>query len=158
MADTDKIAGPPEWSSGYVPTVLLFKDGELAEPAWAGSDWGRMEAFAATPSGGGGGGGGYIHQDWCNQECGEACNPDGQKAKEHAAEWIYVPGYLPQGNNVEVGEMTIEEAQTKCQAAGGLGITWNGDRNPGRINIWIKTKECDSGTGQGDGWHTMLMS
>lgn len=54
MADTDTCE-KPEWSTGYVPTVLLCDNGEVTEK-FAGNDWGKMEAFASTPSTGGGGG------------------------------------------------------------------------------------------------------
>lgn len=95
MADTDKIQGPPEWSSGYVPTVLLFKDSELAEPAWAGSDWGRMEAFAATPSSGGGGPGGQTSDSSFTSTIlpSQAISSRGGNSDEGYKEWsngIYV--------------------------------------------------------------------
>lgn len=173
MADTDKLSGlPSEWESGYVPTVLHFKDGNL-EDCYAGSDWRKMAAFAATPSRGGGGGG-YIHTDWCNGSCQNSCNPDGQLSIELekdlrrvegarlADAFTYVEGYLPGSNNLpgmQGKTMTLEEAMKVSLENDSPGLTWSGDRTPdGPIQIWVKNSSCSTrcGGGAGSGWHSLI--
>jgi len=45
LGDFDKLArGVPEWSSGYVPTVLLVRGGSVIEK-FAGNDYDKINAF-----------------------------------------------------------------------------------------------------------------
>jgi len=45
LADFDKVGrGSPEWSTGYVPTVLLVEGGEVKEK-FAGNDIAKILAF-----------------------------------------------------------------------------------------------------------------
>lgn len=133
MADTDKVSGPPEWSSGYVPTVLHFKDGKLHEPAWAGNDWGRMEAFADTPSSGGGGPpaptpapvGGHCQK----MEFKEGDSVPAMSG--HVESAIYADGYTnggyPNGNRNDPGWAPngVKDVTAIVQALVSQGGSWN---------------------------------
>jgi hypothetical protein len=46
VADFDKC-GRKEWSTGYVPTIVLIDNGEVVEK-FAGNDYAKIEKFTSS--------------------------------------------------------------------------------------------------------------
>lgn len=77
--------------------------------------------------------------------------------KKAEPKFKYVTGYLPGGNDLLSGAMTLEEAKAKASTKNAIGFTWRGDKNSkGKVNIYVKSSRCSKVVSKGQGWHTML--